>query len=186
MITAEESGRTPNAVQLPHHELQIVDSWVTRVELDAYSTAYTIRKEYKPEQQPVMCDFDIVKHDTNEARFYVSLLLEMENSSKTNDMLSFSIASVTGFEFRPNAVATILPEDEQMRWHLFSTAVATALSMTRGHLANYLAPTNYRGYYLPMLNVQELVDKRYAPAALPAVPSTAPSEKPPRKPYTRK
>jgi hypothetical protein len=186
MITAKESGRTPNAVQLPHHELQIVDSWVTGVRIDAHSTAYSTRKEYKPEQQPVMCDFDIVKHDTNQARFYVSLLLEMENSSKTNDMLSFSIASVTEFEFRPKAVATSLPEDEQIRWHLFSTAVATALSMTRGHLATYLAPTNYRGYYLPMLNLQELVDKRYAPAALPSVPSTAPSERPPTKPKKAK
>jgi hypothetical protein len=181
MITAKESGRVPKSVQLPHHELQLVDSWVTGVRIDAYSTAYSTQKEYKPEQQPVMCDFDIVKHDTDEARFYVSLLLEMGNSSKTEDMLSFSIASVTEFEFRPSAKATILPEDEQIRWHLFSTAVAMSLSMSRGHLANYLAPTNYRGYYLPMLNVQELVDKRYAPTLLPEVPSTAPSEKPPKK-----
>lgn len=186
MITVTESNRDSHPVQLPHHELQLINSWVTCVQIDAFSTAYLTRKEYKPEQQPVMCDFDIVKHDTDQARFYVSLLLEMGNSSKTKDMLSFSITSVTEFEFRPGDVATALPEDEKVRWHLFSIGVATALSMTRGHLANYLAPTNYRGYYLPMLNVQELVDKRYAPAALPEVPSTAPSEKPPRKPYARK
>lgn len=119
-----------------------------------------------------MCDFDIVKHDAAPARFFVSLILEMQNSRKASDVLSFSITSVTEFEFRPGAVATPLPEDERLRWHLYSTALATAISMTRGHLTNYLAPTVYRGYYLPMLNVQELVDKRYGPSAVPAVPST--------------
>jgi hypothetical protein len=178
MVTPEESRRAPQFSQIPHHELQLINSEVTWVKINAYHR----EKGFEPEKQPVMCDFDIVKHDTVPARFFVSLLLEMENSRKADNMLSFSISSVTEFEFRPHAVATELPEDGQMRWHLFSTGVATAISMMRGHLTTYLASTIYRGYYLPMLNVQELVDKRYAPAALPEVPSTAPSEKPPTKP----
>lgn len=180
MITAEESNRIPHPVQIPYHELQLVGSEVREAVIGAFAPV----QGEDPEKQPVMCDFEIVKHDTTPARFFVSLLIEMENNRKVENALSFSISSVTEFEFRPNAVATPLPEDERLRWHLFSLAVATAVSMTRGHLTNYLAPTAYRGYYLPMVNVQQLVDKRYAPAALPEVPSTAPSEKPPRKPRT--
>ena len=110
----------------------------------------------------------------------------MENSRNIEGALAFNISSVAEFEFRPNAVAAPVPDDAQLRWHLFSTAVSTAIGMARGHLAHYLAPTSYRGYYLPMLNVQELVYKRYAPAALPEVPSTAPSEKPLVKPKKAK
>lgn len=182
MVTPEESSKIPHPVQMPYHELQLVSSEVRGLRIDAF---YPTKGE-EAEKQPVMCDFEIVRHDTALARFFVSLLLEMENNRKVDNALSFSISSVTEFEFRPSAVATPLPEDERLRWHLFSLAVATAVSMTRGHLTNYLAPTAYRGYYLPMVNVQQLVDKRYAPTALPEVPSTAPSEKPSIKPKKAK
>lgn len=180
MVTIDDARRDAQAVQVPHHEMQLVSSEIRWVNLEAS----TLSPDYKPEQQPIMCDFEIIKHDTSPARFYVTLVLAMENSRNIEGALAFNISSVAEFEFRPGAVAMPIPGDEEARWYLFSTAVSTAVGMTRGHLAHYLAPTAYRGYYLPMLNVQELIDKRYAPAALPEVPSTAPSEKPPRKTRT--
>lgn len=180
MVTIDESRRTAQAIQTPYHKLQLIDSAVRWVNLEASIMV----ANHNPHQQPIMCDFEIVKHDEKPSRFFVTLLLEMENNRKVEGVLAFAISSVTEFEFRPGAIAAPLPEDEQTRWQLFSIAVDTAIGMTRGHLATYLAPTTYRGYQLPMLNVQELVDKRYAPASLPEVPSTAPSEKPPRKPRT--
>ena len=137
MVTIDEHRRAAQAVQAPYHKLQLIDSAVRWVNLEASD----IVANHNPHQQPIMCDFEIVKHDETPARFFVTLLLQMENNRKVEGVLSFTISSVTEFEFRPGAVAAPLPEDEQTRWQLFSIAVDTAISMTRGHLATYLAPT---------------------------------------------
>jgi hypothetical protein len=137
---------------------------------------------FVPEHQPIMCDFEVVKHESSSARFYVTLLLEMENSRKTEHALSFSISTITEFEFRPEAYPTALPEGEAERWHLFYNGLSAAIGAARGYLTNYLAPTVYRGYSLPLLDIEALVNRKYSRPALPAVPSTAPSEKPPTKP----
>jgi hypothetical protein len=179
MISNDEPRRDVNTIQVPYHELQIIQWEVQSIILHAGSG---IEKGFVPERQPVMCDFEVIKHDSNPASFFIALFLEMENSRKAADVLSFSLSTVTGFEFRPNAVGQALPDDEQKRWHLFYAGVSTAIGMARGYLTNYLAPTIYKGYVLPLLNVRELVDRKYARPALPRVPSNAPSEKPPTKP----
>jgi hypothetical protein len=127
-------------------------------------------------------DFEIVKHESNSARFYVKLVLEMENSRKTDKALSFLISTVTELEFQPKAYPTALPEDEAKRWHLFYTGLSAAIGTACGYLTNYLAPTIYRGYLLPLLDVEALINRKYIRPILPSVPSASPNEKPPMKP----
>lgn len=179
MVSNDEPRRDLNTIQVPHHELQIIQSEVQDFKLSAGSG---IEKGFIAARQPLMCDFEVIKHDANPAAFFIALYLQMENTRKSTDVLSFELSTVTGFEFRPNAVAQPLPDDENARWHFFFTAVSTAISIARGYITNYLAPTIYRDYQVPLLNVKELVDKKYARPSLPSVPSTAPSEKPPTKP----
>jgi hypothetical protein len=179
MVSNDEPRRAINTVQVPYHELQVIQSEVQDFTLGAGSA---IEKGFVAAKQPLMCDFEIVKHDTNPASFFIALYLQMENTRKNPNVLSFEISTVTGFEYRPNSVAQPLPDDEEVRWHLFFNAVSTAIGIARGYMINYLAPTIYRDYQLPLLNVKQLVDKKYARPSLPSVPSSAPSEKPPVKP----
>ncbi|MDB5271459.1 MAG: hypothetical protein JWP58_4499 [Hymenobacter sp.] len=140
--------------------------------------AYFHEKGFAPEKQPVMCDFNVVQNDQNPNRFYISLLLEMEDDRNSGNVLAFALATLTEFEFQPNDVPKALPEDESERWQLFYNALSAAIGIARGYLVNYLAPTIYRGYILPLLDIEALVNRKYARPRLPAVPSTAPSEKP--------
>lgn len=178
MVNLDEPRRNVNAVQVPHHELQIIQWEVQYIILNAGAG---IEKGFLPEKQPIMCDFEVIKHDTNSASFFIALFLAMENSRKTTDVLSFELSTVTGFELRPNAVPQALPEDEGELWHLFRSGLSTAISMARGYLTNYLAPTIYKGYILPLFDIQALISRKYERPALPTVPSAAPSEKPPAK-----
>ena len=178
MVTPEESRRQSQTVQIAHHSLQVIKSDVHWFELHAFLAG----GGFVPEHQPVMCDFEIVKHESSSARFYVKLILEMENSRKTDRALSFNISTVTEFEYRPEDYPTALPEGDAERWHLFYTGLSAAISTARGYLTNYLAPTIYRGYLLPLLDIEALVNRKYARPSLPSVPSNAPSEKPPMKP----
>jgi hypothetical protein len=178
MVTPEESRRQSQTVQIAQHHLQPIKSDVHWFVLRAVAKA----KNFVPEHQPIMCDFEVVKHDSSSARFYITLVLEMENSRDTEHSLSFSMSTVTEFEYRPEDYPTALPEGEDERWHLFYTGLSAAISTARGYLTNYLAPTIYRGYLLPLLDVKALIDRKYIRPALPSVPSSAPSEKPPTKP----
>jgi hypothetical protein len=178
MVAPEESRRQSQTVQIAQHNLQPVKSDVHWFNLRSVAKA----QDFVPEHQPIMCDFEVVKHGSSSARFYITLVLEMENSRNTEHALSFSMSTVTEFEFRPEAYPTALPEGEGERWHLFYIGLSAAISAARGYLTNYLAPTVYRGYLLPLLDVEALVNRKYARPSLPMVPSTAPSEKPPLKP----
>jgi hypothetical protein len=174
MVTFEESNRIAQTVQVSLHSLQVIVSdvrWFNMV-------AIVGEEGFVPEQQPIMCDFDIVKDDINPARFFISLVLEMENRRNGKERLFFDISTVTEFEYTPEGQSSPLPNDESKRWQLFHVALSAAISSTRGYLTNYLAPTPYRGYLLPLLNVKDLVNRKFSRQALPAVPSKAPSEKP--------
>lgn len=174
MISKEESRRFARPVQVPPHELQLISSEVRGLEL----AAYALTEGYEPEKQPIMCDFEVVADEVYPSRFFITLAVEMENAQKADGRLSFHLSSVTEFEYQPGAKPTALPEGESARWQLFYIGVSTAIGLARGYLTNYLAPTIYRGYQLPLLNVEELMKKKYERPALPPVPSTAPSEKP--------
>jgi hypothetical protein len=180
MVTAEESNREVRLVLLPHTPLQMIESKVTG------SHMITRRESLKdaPENRPVMCDFEIVRDDNNQARFYVSLHLELEDKQGAKGVLQFGITTLTLFEYRDAALPAPLPTDERARWVLFYTGLNVAISTSRGYLTNFLAPTDYRGYILPLLDVKKLVNRKYAGPELPVVPSTAASETPPRKPRT--
>jgi hypothetical protein len=178
MVSPAESNRVSQTVQIVQHDLQTVASNVHWFNM----TSVSKEQGFVPETQPIMCDFEVVKHEKNPARFYITLVLEMEDSRKTGYVLSFSISTVTEFEFRQAAVPTTLPEDEGKRWHLFYTGLSAAIGAARGYLTNYLAPTAYRGYLLPLLDVETLINRKYVRPSLPTVPSTSPSEKPPLKP----
>jgi len=175
MVTHQQAERQANTSQIQHHELQTVSSEVRWLNLTAISAD---EKGFVPEKQPIMCDFDVVKDEQIPSRFYISMLLEMEDSRKTRKVLSFALATITEFEYRPNAEPQDLPEDEGKRWQLFHNALSTAIGIARGYLVNYMAPTIYRGYLLPLLDVEALVNRKYARPKLPAVPSAAASEKP--------
>jgi len=128
--------------------------------------------------QPIMCDFEVVKDEENSNRFFITLMLAMENSRDTDKVLSFEISTVTQFEYRPHAEFTRLPEEDKKRWELFQIALDASISNARAYLLNYLAPTYCRSYILPMLDVADLVARKFNPARLPTVPSNAPSEQP--------
>jgi hypothetical protein len=177
MVTLEESQYHSQTVQIAQHNLQPINSDVHWFEFRAFAAA----RSFVPEHQPIMCDFEIVKHESSSARFYVKLILEMENSRKSDQALSFTISTVTELEFQPKAYPTTLPEGEAERWHLFYTGLSAAIGAARGYLTNYLAPTVYRGYLLPLLDIEALINRKYSRPVLPEVPSTAPSEKPPMK-----
>lgn len=174
MVTPKESRRDAQTVQITHSELQLISSdvhWFSMTAMHKDPAAVA-------EKQPVMCDFEIVKDEQNPARFYVTLLLELEDQRRTEGLLQFSISTVSVLEFRKLADPTPLPVDEDARWNLFYNGLSAAISTARGYLTNYLAPTTYRGYLLPMLDVKALVNRKYVRPSLPAVPSTAESEKP--------
>lgn len=174
MISAEESNRVAYLVQALQSDIQIIASHVHWLQLNAYPGT-----DYKPEEQPVMCDFEIVRHE-NPSRLYVSLLVEVENSKKTSprENIFFSLSIVSEFEFRRDGVSIALPEDEAKRWQIYASAVAMAYSVARGYMVNYLAPTHYRNYLLPSIDPVALVNRKYQRPQLPVVPTTRPSEKP--------
>ncbi|MGI4871667.1 MAG: hypothetical protein ACRYFX_10865 [Janthinobacterium lividum] len=182
MVAPEDSQHTASTIQIAHADLQVVKSDVHWLNMQAASK----EPGFEPGKQPVMCDFEVIKHEENPTRFFITLVLEMENSRRSERVLFFAISTVTEFEFRPESVPAAIPSEEAPRWHLFSIALNAAIGLARGYLANYLAPTIYRGYILPMLNLEQLMEKKYSRPLMPAVPSGAPSEKPPRKPHTRK
>jgi hypothetical protein len=178
MVTPKESVRVAKPVQATQYKLQAIKSDVH------YFTMTSVAREkgFVPEHQPIMSDFEVVKHEDNLNRFYITLLLEMDDSRNTEYVLSFRISTVTEFEYCPKAYPTPIPTDEAQRWTLFYSAVNTAVAIARGYLTTYLAHTPYRDYMLPLLDSEELISRKYARPTLPEVPSTAPSEKPPLKP----
>jgi hypothetical protein len=168
MSASSEARRiVAKTVQMPQGDLQLLLSEVKTFNLLAAGK----KKDYEPMNQPVMIDFDVIKHPRNPAKFFIVLLVELENSKREQDVLSFSISTTSAFEYRPNNRATDLPSDEENH-SLFGDAVIITINLIRGYLVNYLAPTIYRDYILPTFSVKELFDKKFNakifPGLLPA------------------
>lgn len=182
MVTPEESRRDAQTVQISHSPLQLIASDVHWFTMNAvYNNA-----KMAPEKQPVMCDFEVVKDLENPTRFYITLLVELENSQPIEGMLAFSMSTVSLLEYRFFGDPTPLPADDDTRWYIFEDGLDAAIAAARGYLTNFLAPTIYRGYLLPMLNIQELIRRKYNRPALALIPSVAPNEKPPGKTKQKK
>jgi hypothetical protein len=158
-------------VQMPQGDLQLLLSEVKTFNL----LAARKKKDYEPINQPVMVDFDVVRRPEHPAKFFIVLLIELENSKREQDVLSFSISTTSAFEYRPNNRATDLPNDEENH-SLFGDAVIIAINIIRGYLVNYLAPTIYRDYILPTFSVKELFDKKFNAKVFPGVPPDEASE----------
>ena len=177
LITPEQSNRPATPVQVPHSALQLIDStvhWLT-------FTSYSYDPKFKPEHQPIMCDFDFVQTEVKSS-FFVTLVLAMENKSKADNRLAFSMSTVTEFEFKPGTTPEPLPEDPKKLQGILMGGLSTAIGTARGYLATYLAHTTYSNYVLPLIEVEALFNSKYNRPEMPDLKASVGGKKRGRKP----
>jgi hypothetical protein len=164
--TNESQPTIAKTIQAPASDLQLVISEVKHCHLNA-----AVRNEAsKPEKSPLMVDFDVFEKRPRPSTFFIRLLVEVENNTDAQDKLSFSISTISAFEYTPNGKVADLPDDEEKLNTLFASGVGVAINMIRGYLTNYLAPTSYRGYLLPLIDLKKLVKKISSTKVLPQLP----------------
>ena len=117
-----------------------------------------------------MIDFDIIRKDGHPTVVFIRMLVEVENNTGTLGKLGFSISTISAFEYRLNGKATNLPANEKEYEPMYYNALGMAINLTRGYLTNYLAPTSYRGYLLPVIDLTGLIEKKAIIKHMPQLP----------------
>lgn len=162
----ETQSTIVKTIQAPTSDLQLVISEVKHCHINA-----AVKNETsEPEKSPVMVDFDVFEKRPRPSTFFIRLLVEVENNTSAQDKLSFSISTISAFEYAPNGKVADLPEDDEKLNSLFASGIGVAINMMRGYLTNYLAPTSYRGYLLPLIDLKKLLKKKSTTKVLPQLP----------------